>query len=177
MVASKFTQRATERILQATAIGCAQETAAALAGIDQATLSRWLTRGKKELERAGDEDEVSAYASFYRDYAFAQAAPRERALGIVYREMDNRPDLAWRYVERKEPGYAPPQPAAFEKPAGPVIIQLSLSDGSPVGAFAPTIDVTGSTREQDERTRATDADAADTDTPPTVLSLAEGGSE
>ena len=31
-----------------------------------------------------------------------------RALGIVYRELPNDPMLAWKFLERREPGFAPP---------------------------------------------------------------------
>lgn len=176
MVASKFTKQRVERIIQAAALGASQDTCAALAGIDQGTLSKWLTRGAKELEQAEDLDNLPTYAEFARDYAFAQAAPRERALTIVHREMDSNPRLAWDYLQRKEPGYAPPSPELPDRGGGPVIIQLTLADGSPLGAFGHDTAVTVETPDEQD-SRAPQTDATDPDTPPTVLALADGGGE
>jgi hypothetical protein len=176
MTASKFTTQRTERIIQAAALGASQDTAAALAGIDQGTLSKWLARGQKELEAAENLEDLTAYAHFAQQWNFAQAAPRERALSIVHREMESNPRLAWDYLQRKEPGYAPPSPELPDRGSGPVIIQLSLADGSPLGAFGhdTAIEVPSEPHDSPDTTAT---DAADPDTATTVLTLADRSSE
>lgn len=126
---SKFTEPVRQRILEALRIGCSRRTAAALAGIGEATLRRWLDRGAKETQ--------GGWAEFAQQVAEAEAEPNARALGIVYREMETRPDLAWKFIERREPGYAPP---AAQVPAvqAPVVIQLSFADGTPL-ALSETV--------------------------------------
>jgi hypothetical protein len=49
---------------------------------------------------------------------------KERALGIIYNAMTDRPDLAWKFIERRESGFAPPiqQPATVVAP-----VNLTLS--------------------------------------------------
>lgn len=143
MGASKFQQRVIQRILQAASVGCSQETCAALAGIDQATLSRWLKKGRLELERAEDLDNLPAFAQFAKDFFEVQAGMNERALTIINREMDTNPMLAWKVVERREKGYQPPAPALPEKPSGPVVIQLTLANGAPVDNGRTIIEVGG----------------------------------
>ncbi len=44
--------------------------------------------------------------------------------------MPNRPDLAWKFIERREPGFERPMPAA-QRTESPQVIQLVLHDGSP----------------------------------------------
>ena len=68
------------------------------------------------IERMADEDtevkdavEGTADRKFHDAVLQAEAEPRTRALGIIWREMENRPDLAWKFIERQEPGFAPPQ--------------------------------------------------------------------
>jgi len=121
---SKFTQERRERILQALQVGAHRTTAAALAGIDEAQIRRWIARGK-------EASPGTQFREFYEQVLEAEAAPRMRALGIIYKELPDRPDLAWKFVERKEPGYAPAVPGAASGPA-PVVINLSFADGRPV---------------------------------------------
>lgn len=129
---SKFTEPVKERILEALRVGASRRTACALAGVDEASLRRWLDKGKKESE--------GSYHEFLAAVLEAEAHPNARALGIIYREMENRPDLAWKFIERREAGYAPPvaQPAAA---AAPVVIQLSFADGTPLALTGTVIDV------------------------------------
>ncbi len=69
--------------------------------------------------------------TFYLQVLEAEAHPRTRALGIIYKEMPDRPDLAWKFIERREPGYEPAVPSV-QPPQGPTVIQLVLTDdGSP----------------------------------------------
>ena len=120
---TKFTADRRKRIIEALQIGASRNTAAAVAGIDPATLLRWLQRGKS----AG---ESTNWRKFFLAVAEAEAHPRMRALGVIYRAMEDKPDLAWKFIERRESGYAPPMPRELHSPATPVVIQLSLSDGA-----------------------------------------------
>ena len=120
---SKFTAESRQKVLEALRVGASQRTAAAVAGVDVATLRRWVERGKAAAQG-------TRWAQFAADYEEAEAHPRVRALGIIYSELPDNPGLAWKFIERREPGYAPPMPVAPAGPVGPVVIQLSLSDGS-----------------------------------------------
>lgn len=124
----KFTADRKAKILEAYALGASSTTVAALAKISVETLYRWLRRGE-------DAPEDSMWNEFYLAVQEAKALPRERALKIVHNSMPDYPQLAWKYIERVEPGYAPP---SFANPAasGPVVIQLSFSDGAPFTAIA-----------------------------------------
>lgn len=121
---SKFTAERRTRILEALRIGASHQTAAALAGISEATLRSWLARGR-------DGESEGRWAEFYQEVLAAEAHPRDRALAVIYREIPDNPTLAWKFIERKEPGYAPPMnhPAA---PQQPVRINLTLAGGAPI---------------------------------------------
>lgn len=175
MGASKFRQDVIQRVLQAAAIGCSQETCAALAGIDQATLSRWLKKGREELEHAQDPDNLPAFAQFARDFAQCQASQIEHALTVIDREMDTNPMLAWKVVERREKGYQPPAPALPEKPSGPVIIQLKLANGAPLESERTIIDVGGDVDGTGSSGAASSEGPSSALAP--VVPLADGGSE
>jgi hypothetical protein len=114
---SKFTAPTRERILEAKRVGASDRTAARVAGIGPTTLKDWLARG-----RDGKAD--SAYARFYAEFEEASAHPRERALGIIYNALPDRPDLAWKYIERREDGYSPP---ITQAPPAPQLVNLTLS--------------------------------------------------
>ena len=116
---SLFTAERRRRILEAKRVGASDRTAARVAGIAPPTLKDWLRKG-----REGKKD--SAYGRFLEDFEQAAAHPRERALGIIYEALPDRPDLAWKYVERREDGYAPPQLAPVAQPVTPVAITLSF---------------------------------------------------
>lgn len=118
---SKFTAEAKKRILEAKRVGASNKTAALVAGIDPATLRDWLKRGK-------DGPKDSAFAKFAEEFEQQAAHPKERALGIIYNALPDRPDLAWKYVERMEPGYEAPIAAPAAAVAGPINIMLSFSE-------------------------------------------------
>jgi hypothetical protein len=168
---SKFRPDVIETFLEAAAVGCSQTTCAYLAGVDPAQGSRWLAKGKEDTEKGLD----TAKARFYQAYHKNQATTNMRALGIIHREMETNPTLAWKYVERREPGYAPPAPALPDRREGPVVIQLTLSNGQPAAALQPTtvIDVEGVNNGD------SGADTApEPATPaPTVVTLADRSSE
>lgn len=118
---SKFTADRRKAILELLSVGASRRTAAAVAGVDHATLSRWLSRGQ-------DAPEGSRWREFYVAVVQAEAHPRIRALETVHRELLDNASLAWRYLERREEGYAP-QPFVPPVPQGPVVIQLTLPEG------------------------------------------------
>lgn len=122
---SKFTEETREKILQALRIGASRLTAAHIAHVDESQIRRWMHRGEAA-------EEGTSYNQFYRDVLEAEAAPRVRALGLVYRELPDNPTLAWKYLERREPGFTPPQPNAAPQ-SGPIVIALAFPDGRPMG--------------------------------------------
>ena len=107
---STFTAEKAEKILQALHVGASLRTAAAVAGVPDATLRRWIAKGKAASEG-------TRFREFYEAVQEAEAAPRMRALGIVYRELPDNAALAWRFLERHEPGFAPPLRRASGRPA------------------------------------------------------------
>jgi hypothetical protein len=119
---TKFTAETRQKILQALQVGASRTTSAHIAGVDEAQVRRWIAKGK-------DAAPGTRFREFYEAVIAAEASPRMRALGIIYKEMPDRPDLAWKYIERREPGYAPPMPSMPPPSQGPVIIQLALADG------------------------------------------------
>ncbi|HYU57797.1 MAG TPA: hypothetical protein VEO00_07090 [Actinomycetota bacterium] len=118
---SKWSAARRRAILEILAVGGSRRTAAAAAGIDHATLLRWLDRGATSK---GD----TTWRRFAEDVAKAEASPRVRALSIVHEAMPDSPMLAWRFLERREEGYAPTPPAP-PPPQGPLVIELSLNPG------------------------------------------------
>lgn len=141
---SKFTEPVRKKVLEALKVGASHRTAAAVAGIGENTLRRWLERGR-------EAEEGSRWRTFVEEVEQAEAHPKVRALGIIYREMNDNASLAWKFIERREHGYAPPMPQGPSAPSGPVVIQLSLSDGRPLALSDTVIEVEGF--EQDEEAR------------------------
>jgi hypothetical protein len=131
---SKFTAANCKKVIEALSYGASHETAALHAGISGATLSRWLDRG-----RAGEPE--SRYAKFLEACQQAEAMPKMRALRIVHRDMDENPQLAKWFLERREQGFAPPQPVGPPAMTGPVLIQLSLHEGASPATEVEVIDV------------------------------------
>jgi hypothetical protein len=129
-------------------LGASRQTAAHANGIGKATLSRWIAE--------------SAYAPrFYEAVLEAESAGSIKALKVVSTERENHPRMAWRYLERREPGYAPPQPHVPAVPASPVVIQLSLSDGTVPALPEPVIeDEVEEARRQDAPPRSHPQDDA-----------------
>jgi transposase-like protein len=130
---SKFTAENRAAVLEALQVGASRNEAARIARIGPTTLKRWIDEGKKGSES-------SPKAKFLTDVEQAEAAPKMRALGVVYRAMEDRPDLAWKFIERRVEGYEQPvaQPAAIA--SGPVNIMLSFTD-TPRPVLSEVIDV------------------------------------
>lgn len=126
---SKATAEAFKAILEAKRVGASDATAAAVGHIDAATLVRWKQQGQKA-------EPGTKFAKFLEDYQEAEAEPKLRALGVIWKAMPDKPDLAWKFIERRESGFAPPQPQAPISPAGPVVVNLSLTGGGPVPRWA-----------------------------------------
>lgn len=119
---TKFTADNRQKIYQALQVGASRKTAAHIAGVDPSQLHRWFKRGEEAQE--------GRYREFYEEVLRSEASPRMRALGVVYKELPDNPALAWKFIERREPGYEPPMPNAPAQ-AGPVIVALTFADGSP----------------------------------------------
>lgn len=127
---SKFTAENRQKIYQALQVGASRRTAAHIAGVDESQIRRWFKRGEDASE--------GRYREFYEEVLRSEASPRMRALGVVYKELPDNPSLAWKFIERREPGYEPPLPNIVPQ-AAPVVIALSFADGSP--ALPDWIDV------------------------------------
>jgi hypothetical protein len=106
---TKFTRRRREVILELLSTGASRRTAAAVAGVDHATLGRWIARGASA--RAG-----STWSEFALDVRQAEAEPKLRALQIAYDNWDGRPELAWKFLEREEFVLPTPKPIEFPPP-------------------------------------------------------------
>jgi len=131
---SKFTAERRDRILEVLRVGASLRVAAAVAGVDHSTLLRWLERGK-------DAPEGSAYGQFYEAVRAAEAAPKVRALAIVHDQMVDNPTLAWKFIERRVDGFAPPtSPPPARWPTQPTVINLTLGDGKPVPSWGGPAD-------------------------------------
>jgi hypothetical protein len=120
---SKFTADTRQTILEVKRVGGPDTLACAAARITVTTLNRWLDKGKTAEE--------GRYREFFEEYQEAKAHPKVRALGMVYKRVADNDQMLWKYVERQVDGFAPPMPNVHQAPTGPVVIQLSLSDGRP----------------------------------------------
>jgi transposase-like protein len=118
---SKFTAENRQKVIEALQVGASRNEAARIAKIGPTTLKRW-------LEEAKSASEGSAKAKFRDDVEEAEAHPKMRALGVVYRALEDRPDLAWKFIERRVEGYQPPIQAPVAAFAGPVSITLSFNE-------------------------------------------------
>ncbi len=126
---SKFTKDRITTILKIAQVGGSRRTQAHAAGIDEKTLSDLRSRPEQK------------YRDFRTQLLEAEAHPVARMLGIVYKAAEDKPELAWKFLERREHGFEPPISAPQPLPTGPVVIQLSLSDGAPLSLTDTTIEV------------------------------------
>jgi hypothetical protein len=139
---SKFKADVKQKILEAKMVGASNRTAAAVARVDIATLTRWLDKGKSAPEG-------SPYREFHDDFRAAEAHPNMRALGVIYKDLPDVSSLAWKFIERREPGYAPPMPQTQAIQAAPVMIHLSFHDGGALDAGTIEAFIEGEAIEQD----------------------------
>src|ERR1051326_2460994 len=119
---SKFTAENRRKVIEAAMVGATRPVQAQIAGIGLTTLKRW-------VEKAKESPPDSVWGRFLADLEQAEAHPKMRALGVVYKAMEDRPDLAWKFIERRVDGYAPPMPNT-QPPVQQVMIALSFPDGS-----------------------------------------------
>lgn len=140
---TKFTAETRQKILQALQVGASRRTAAAIAGVDHTQVQRWMKKGS-------DAASGTRFREFYEDVNRAEASPRMRALGVIYKELPDNPGLAWKFIERTEPGYAPPMPQMQAAPAQPVLIHLSFHDGGPLDSGTIDAFIEGEAVEQDD---------------------------
>ncbi len=93
---SKLTPEIQEKIVQALSIGNYRKDAAEYAGLDAATLHRWMLRGSREKD--------SAYADFRTAVLEAESRAKITAIGCITKAMRNGDWRAAAYwLERKFP--------------------------------------------------------------------------
>lgn len=131
---TKFSTDTRKRVLAALSIGASRKTAAASAGVAASTLLRWLEIGK-------DGDEEGQYAKFYAAVLEAEAMPNLKALRAVNNALLDKPELAMKYLERREEGFAPPMPVSAAANPGAVVIQLAFAGGQLAPALGSSTDV------------------------------------
>ena len=117
---SKFTSERRSKILEILSAGGSRRAAAALAGVDHATLARWLARGRKAAPGG-------RWHTFLRDVEQAETHPLLRVLRDEYDRAQDSPMAAFRFLDRHD-AWAEDEPPL---PADPVVIRLKLTDKSP----------------------------------------------
>ncbi len=100
---SAFNEERRGMIVAAVRLGASHRTAAAIAGVGEASLRRWLSQGKAASS--------GRFKEFYDAVEEAEAAARLQVLTIIYKAMPDNPMLAWKFLERREPGFERPSVA------------------------------------------------------------------
>ena len=100
---TKFTRARSEVVLELLGAGALRTHAARVAGVDPATLYRWLVRGRKALPG-------SRSRAFSDAVAEAEEDPRLGALKAEHERRLDNPVLAFRWLERR--GEFAPEPVA-----------------------------------------------------------------
>jgi transposase-like protein len=118
---SKFTSERRRQILEILSAGGSRRAAAARAGIDHATLSRWLARGRRGAPGG-------RWHQFERDVAQAETHPALRALREEYDKLSDSPMAAIRFLDEHTDWVAEDEPELAD---GPVVIELKLPDNPP----------------------------------------------
>jgi hypothetical protein len=120
---SKFTVRRQQRILAILAAGGSRRTAAAVAGIDPATLRYWLRRGKRSAPGG-------RFRRFLEDVQAAEAG--QRLVGLPSDDRDEyQEELKWAMWHLERTGWEAQEPEA-EEPEGPAIINRHPSGWQPL---------------------------------------------
>lgn len=125
---SKFTADRRQVIVEARRLGASLRTCARQAGITHTTLERWLEKGETAPEG-------SRYREFWTQYEAADADASLHYLRIVHESAIDKPDLAMRWLERREDGYEPPSTRHAPAVAQPLVVHLTFHDGDPVPEF------------------------------------------
>jgi hypothetical protein len=135
---SKFTTERKALIVEALRLGVSDATAAMHAGIDRATLSRWLARAEKAAQGG-------AWHEFWLTTCEAKASARLALARSAFRAAMDDGALAWKMVSRLEPAFRVEAP----EPRLPMTVQLEWhpaasieSPSSEVGALPPDGDTT-----------------------------------
>lgn len=115
---SKFTAERRSRILEILSAGGSRRAAAAQAGIDHATLGRWLTRGRNGAPGG-------RWHTFMRDVEQAEAHPGLRAIREEYDLISDSPGVAFQFLERTLWAEDDDEP---DPPDGPIVIRFELSE-------------------------------------------------
>jgi glutathione S-transferase len=115
---SKFTAERRRQILEILSAGGSRRAAAARAGIDHATLSRWLVRGRRGAPGG-------RWHTFANDVIQAETHPALRALREEYDKLWDSPLAAFRFLDEHTDWVAEDEPELAD---GPVVIQLGLLD-------------------------------------------------
>ncbi len=118
---SKFTTERRRQVLEILSAGGSRRAAAARAGIDHATLSRWLARGR--MGAPGGR-----WHTFANDVTQAETHPAMRALREEYDKLAGSPFAALRFLDERSAWAEEDEPDLAE---GPVVIQLTLADNPP----------------------------------------------
>ena len=93
---SKFIERRRLRVLEVLRAGGSRREAARAVGIDPATLTRWIAKGRTAHPEG-------RWHAFYEDVRAAEVGSRQAA-------WEANPFLAWRFLELTEPGFRRPDP-------------------------------------------------------------------
>jgi hypothetical protein len=134
---SKFTEANRAALLDALRDGVPVRTACALVGVDRSAFYRWMRRG--ETGRPG-----GVFHDFYMAVQHAIAQADAEAVVIIRRGMRDDPRLARWWLSRRLRDEFGDGPQAAPQPPGPVVIQLTLDDGTPtrpgrIGGYLPPI--------------------------------------
>ncbi|MDP9329995.1 MAG: hypothetical protein M3P11_05055 [Actinomycetota bacterium] len=116
---SKFTSERRSLILEILGAGGSRRAAAARAGIDHATLGRWLERGRKGAPGG-------RWHTFANDVAQAETHPAMRALREQYDKLSDSPMAAFRFLDERTDWADEPDPAD-----GLVVVELKFPDNPP----------------------------------------------
>jgi hypothetical protein len=115
---SKFRAAARARVLEILGAGGSRAQAARAAGIDPATLSRWVARGSRAAPGG-------RWRAFYEAVMTAEADPHLTPL----RDPFEDPSSAWRYLDRSEFG---PRSLPMSVDIDPSRVVVRFTDGTPV---------------------------------------------
>jgi len=119
---TKFTEELGQKLLDALRAGHYMHVAAALVGIAESTLYRWIERG---------EEGESPFKQFACDVARARAEAESRALLLIQKAaLTNWQAAAW-FLERAYPlrwGRRPPAPPETEEPVHITVVWPEHAD-------------------------------------------------
>lgn len=107
---SKLTPEKTQEIFNLLAGGNTHDTAAALAGISEATFYNWLKRGREASEKGSHRKADQPYIDFFQNVKKAEALAEAKRIEIIRKASEgngpfDNPDwkaAAW-YLERRYP--------------------------------------------------------------------------